>query len=299
LAATLASIAPAVDALYVNDNSGSTRGPNAATLEASPFAARGALHVERHPFVDFADMRNRAFAPLRALETPPDWVLFLDADEVHGEQLAVIARELLPRLGPRYGHLDAYTYHFFGTFGWLTDVARRFVFYRFAPGLHWTNAIHEKLQGLGGEALVIPYIYHHYGNVATPRALAEKHQKYFALGNRVPEPPTADRADAEIFLASARDVRPFGGRHPAVVRTTLRQLEARYAVLRSGRARRCGERTRRYASSFAGWNIPDSTVGRARRAELLVSDRAESIHKVLHKRTAAGPRERRSRRCIR
>jgi hypothetical protein len=230
LAATLASIAPAVDALYVNDNSGSTRGPNAATLEASPFAARGALHVERHPFVDFADMRNRAFAPLRALETPPDWVLFLDADEVHGEQLAVIARELLPRLGPRYGHLDAYTYHFFGTFGWLTDVARRFVFYRFAPGLHWTNAIHEKIQGLGGEALVIPYIYHHYGNVATPRALAEKHQKYFGLGNRVPEPPTADRADAEIFLASARDVRPFGGRHPAVVRTTLRQLEARYAA---------------------------------------------------------------------
>ncbi len=229
LAAALASIAGVVDLLVVNDNSGLARSENVAVLEASAFAERGALRIERHPFVDFADMRNKAFAPLAALAEPPDWLLFLDADEVHGEHVRAIAREILPRLGPATGELDGYTYHFFGTFGWLTDVARRSMFYRFSRGLRWSNAVHEQLSGVNGKAVVLPYVYHHYGNVLPPRALVAKHLRYYELGNPVPQPPALDDATLEVYLAKAADVRPFHGKHPAAARPTLAELERTYA----------------------------------------------------------------------
>jgi len=230
LASTLASIAGAVDFLAVNDNSGLARSSAVATLEASAFAERSALRIERHPFVDFADMRNRAFAGLGAMEPAPDWVLFLDADEVHGEQVRYLAREVLAHVASRYGQVDGYTYNFFGTFHWISDVARRFVFYRYSPGLRWVNAIHEKVEGLRGEALVVPYIYHHYGNVRSPRELASKHQRYFALGNPVPRPPEPDVADFEVYVAKAAEVRPFRGRHPSFARDAVAEIEASHAI---------------------------------------------------------------------
>jgi hypothetical protein len=238
LAATLASIAPAVDELVVNDNSGVVRSANAATLERSAFAARGTLRVGRHPFVDFADMRNRAFGELAALARPPDWVLFLDADEVHGEQIRYIAREILPRLTAATGTVDAYTYHFFGTHRWITDVARRFIFYRYRPNLRWVNRVHERIEGVVGNALVLPYAYHHYGNVVPYPLLARKHTQYFALGNAVPRPPTEFEATPDIFLAKARDVRPYTAPHPLAARPTLAALEGSlrddFAVLDAG-----------------------------------------------------------------
>jgi len=230
LGAALEAIAGAVDVLTVNDNSGLARSANVEVLEASAFAARGALHVGSHPFIDFADMRNRAFAQLRALPEPPDWVLFLDADEIHGEQVRYVAREILPRLPRSVGNVDAYTYHFFGTYGWITDVARRFVFYRYAPGLHWVNAVHEKIQGHSGTALVLPYVYHHYGNVLPPAMLARKHGRYFELGNPVPQPPGEGEATLDIYLANAAGVRPYRRAHPAIARPTLARLGAEFAL---------------------------------------------------------------------
>lgn len=242
LAAALAAISDCVDVVVVNDNGGDAS-PNRAALAESAFAARGALHARRHPFVDFADMRDRAFAQVRALARAPDWVLFLDADEVHGEQLRYVAREILPGLASDVGSVDAYTYHHVGTYRWITDIARRFMFYRYAPDLRWTNAVHEKIVGLDGRALVLPYVYHHYGNVATPAMLARKHLQYYALGNAVPRPPEIADADAEIFLSQARRVRPYRDAHPAVVRETLRAFEAAhrasFAAIDAGfRARR-------------------------------------------------------------
>ena len=230
LEAALAAIADSVDVLVVNDNSGLARSENIAMLERSAFAARAALHVQAHPFIDFADMRNRAFAQLRALVEPPDWVLFLDADEVHGAQLRYVAREVLPRVAADVGNVDAYTYHFFGTYRWITDVARRFVFYRYRPDIRWENAVHEKIGGLRGRALVLPYTYHHYGNVVAPAELARKHQRYFALGNPVPRPPEPEVATDGIYLANARAVRPYRSAHPAAVRPTLARLERDYAT---------------------------------------------------------------------
>jgi hypothetical protein len=230
LEAALAAVREAVDVLVVNDNSGLAHSDNIAVLEASAFAGRGALHVAASPFVDFADMRNRAFAQLRALPEPPDWVLFLDADEVHGEQIRYIAREILPRLGAKIGNVDAYTYHFWGTPRWITDVARRFVFYRYAPDLVWVNPVHEVISNLRGEALVLPYAYHHYGNVVPVRLLARKQSQYFALGNRVPRPPSEFEATDEMYLAKALDVRPYAAAHPAAVQKTLAELELAFGA---------------------------------------------------------------------
>lgn len=243
LGAALAAISDAVDVLVVNDNSGRSRSANVETLEQSAFAARGALHIERHAFRDFADMRNAAFKQLKALATPPDWVLFLDADEVHGEQVRYIAREILPRLGARIGSVDAYTYNFFGSYRWITEVARRFMFYRYSPGLFWVNPIHEKITGLRGDALVLPYVYHHYGNVVPPGLLARKHGKYFDLGNRVPRPTSEAQANANVFFAETRRVRPYAGAHPRNAGSILARLErewaAEFAVIDAGfRSRR-------------------------------------------------------------
>jgi len=229
LTAALRAIADAVDVLVVNDNSGVPCSENRAVLAASTFAARNALCLEAHPFVDFADMRNRAFAQLGALASPPDWVLFLDADEVHGEQMRYIAREILPRIPPAVGEVDAYTYHFFGTYRWITDVARRSVFFRYHPDIRWVNRLHEKVVGVRGRALVLPYTYHHYGNVVPPALLARKHQQYFALGNRVPRPPEPATATPEIYLRNAAAVRPYHSGHPQAARPTLARLEAQFA----------------------------------------------------------------------
>ena len=224
LAAALDAIAPCVDLLAVNDNSGLARSANVATLEASAFAARGSLHVARSAFVDFADMRDRALAALEAAGRP-DWVLFLDADEVHGAQLRYIVREVLPSLSADVGHLDAYTYDFFGTFRWIAGVARRFVLHRLTPGLRFENRVHERIVGLAGGALVVPYVYHHYGNVLEPAALARKHGRYFALGNAVPPPPSEDDATDGVYVDAARTLRRYRGAHPVAARALLARLE--------------------------------------------------------------------------
>jgi hypothetical protein len=238
LAATLASAAAVVDTLVVNDNSGEARSANRATIEASAFAAEGRLRVVERPFVDFARMRNDAHEVLVSLDPAPDWILFLDADEVHGEQLAYLARDVLPRLDAGIAHLDAYTFHFWGTFRWISDVARRMVFYRFAPQLRWENPVHEKLAGLGARSVVVPYVYHHYGNVLPPRMLAEKHQRYYGLGNAVPEPPQPGDATRETYLERAAEVRPYRGAHPHAAAETVARIEqedaAEFALLDAG-----------------------------------------------------------------
>jgi hypothetical protein len=242
LSATLDALSDAVDVLVVNDNSGLARSENLSAIESSPFGSTGRLRVAAHRFVDFSTMRNDAHAMLCALDPPPAWVLFIDADEVHGEQVRYLAREVVPGLGPDLAQLDAYTYHFFGTFAWLTDIARRMAFYRFSKELAWVNPVHEKLSGLRGKTVVVPYVYHHYGNVLPPRLLARKHQRYYELGNPVARPPEPEAATLDVYLAKAAAVRPFRGTHPLVARRTVAEVRrdnaAEFAALDAGFAAR-------------------------------------------------------------
>jgi hypothetical protein len=231
LPATLASIASAVDVLVVNDNSGLARSTNVATLEG--LRLRGARRAARRTaslrrFRRHAQSRVRCPGP--RCRARPTGCSFWMPTKCTANSWATSRANCCPRLGPQYGNLDAFTYHFWGTFGWITDIARRFVFYRYAPELRWTNAVHEKVTGLRGRALVVPYVYHHYGNVQTPAALTRKHLRYYDLGNAVPRPPAIEAADASLYLAKAGAVRPFRGAHPRAARPLLAELEALHAA---------------------------------------------------------------------
>jgi hypothetical protein len=229
LEATLASVAEVLDLLVVNDNA-SGHNPNLATIESSSFAREGRLHIVKTRFVDFATMRNDAFAALAAI-AKPDWVLWLDADEVHASRIVDFVRGLLPRLRDDYGSVDGYTDHFLGSFGWISDVARRFCAYRFSPDLRWRNAVHEKIEGLRGKALVIPYRYAHYGNVLPPALAVEKHQRYRELGSAVAyELPAREAASIEVVYGErAKTVRRFRGTHPPAARLLVARLEREWA----------------------------------------------------------------------
>jgi len=230
LEATLASIASVVDVLVVNDNAGDTPNPNIATLTSSEIAKAGRLRMIQTTFIDFATMRNDAFAALVANATP-DWVLWLDADEVHGEEIVGLARGLLPKLGSDYGSVDGYTDHFLGSFSWISDVARRFCAYRFDPELRWQNAVHEKIEGLRGKELVVPYRYAHYGNVLPPAMYAVKDRRYLALGNVVDyDPPLPEVATLEnIYGRKGKSARRFRGEHPPAARPLIARLEREWA----------------------------------------------------------------------
>ncbi|MGH7755227.1 MAG: hypothetical protein ACREM8_02945, partial [Vulcanimicrobiaceae bacterium] len=219
----LASIAPAVDRLVVNDNSGLSRSDNLAKVERSPFAGGNRLHVIQTHFVDFGQMRNDALAPLHREPTPPDWVMFIDADEVHGDQLSYVARAVLPRLHATVGQLDAYVLSLLGTFSWYTDIGRRVFFYRYARELRWTNSVHEKLAGVRGSTVVIPYVYPHYGGVVGAERYAAKYARYRDLEDGVgaaSQPPAWER----LFAEKAPEVRPYRAPHPPAVQSTLQTI---------------------------------------------------------------------------
>src|ERR1700730_503248 len=99
LASVLDAIADVCSHVVVNDNSAMTPGPNDAILSASAAAVADRLTIVRSAFTGFADARN---ACIDATPNPQrnGWVLFVDADEVHGPELGAMAALLAaPREG--------------------------------------------------------------------------------------------------------------------------------------------------------------------------------------------------------
>ncbi|MEO6835274.1 MAG: hypothetical protein ABI231_05135 [Candidatus Tumulicola sp.] len=224
LGAMLESIAGSAAMLIVNDN-GPGRSPHAAALENSPFGRAGRILVDRTPFAGFAAARNVCMR-LHAQRGAGDWVAFIDADEVHGENVARIAANL-GRVPPEYDFLDGYTWHFFQSFDYYTSIERRMMFYRFRADSHWEGAVHERLVGLGGKRIALPYVYGHYGHTLEPRRHAEKGRHYSSLG----APGEVLRADQLDDFDVARYFEPeyprllrFRGEHPPAARAALERL---------------------------------------------------------------------------
>lgn len=88
----LDSIAGAASLLIVNDNAPDPT-PHARVLARSPFGRENRLVVDRTPFTGFADARNICLDLHRQCSSA-GWVAFVDADEVHGPQVARIAGRL-------------------------------------------------------------------------------------------------------------------------------------------------------------------------------------------------------------
>jgi Glycosyl transferase family 2 len=220
----LTSIADAAATLIVNDNAPDPS-PHAAVLMASTFGQRGRLLVDRTPFTDFAAARNCCLH-LHREHDAGDWVAFIDADEVHEPLVGRIATRL-DRVPAHYDFVDGYTWHFFGSFDYYTSIERRMMFFRYRPELQWEGAVHERLRGLQGDRLALPYVYGHYGHTLEPRRHAEKGRHYSSLGapgNVLREEELSDFDVMRYFTPVYPRLLRFTGAHPAAAQATLERL---------------------------------------------------------------------------
>jgi hypothetical protein len=224
LSAMLDSIADVAAILIVNDN-GPDPSPHAPVLRASRFGREARLVVDRTSFSGFAGARNVCLR-LHGQESVARWVLFIDADEVHGPGIRRVAARL-DCVPAQYDFVDGYTWHFFASFEYYTSIERRMMFFRFRPNLRWEGAVHEKLSGLVGKRIAVPYVYAHYGHTLEPRRHAEKGRHYSSLGapGNVLAEDELDVFDVARYFAPVypRLLR-FAGRHPAPAGPVLAKL---------------------------------------------------------------------------
>lgn len=231
LRALCKSLEGVCDVLIVNDNAPDPS-PHREALQESAFARAGTLLLDRTPFKDFAAARNICLR-LHAEHDAGEWVAFVDADEVHGFQAARIAANL-HRVPPGVDFVDGYTVHFFQSFDWYMSIDRRSSFFRFRPGIRWERSVHEKLCGLQGARVALPYVYAHYGWVVPARLHAQKGRQYLSLGapGRVVEEPQLASLSAETYFEFEHrwtSALRYRGEHPAAARETI-------AVIREQRA---------------------------------------------------------------
>jgi hypothetical protein len=226
LPALLRSLESVADRVVVNDNSENPAGPNARALSESAFARRGDLVIDRAPFIDFADARNRTLNLHRRLGLG-DWAAFVDADEVHRPIAATIARNLA-QLPPDIAIVDGYTRHYFQSFRLYTSIERRMSFFRVTPELQWTGRVHERLTGVAGTHLAIPYVYDHYGALFSMHRQAAKGRQYSSLGQAGPTVAEEDEGAVRVvdyFHSLWPLVLRYRGDHPQVVAELQASLE--------------------------------------------------------------------------
>lgn len=230
LPAVLESIAGVCSHAIVNDNSASMPGPNDEILHRSRLASDDRLTIVRTAFSGFADARNACIdaTPSRFKGA---WTLFVDADEVHGLELAPMAA-LLPHLPADVDAVDGYSRHFVGSFAWWLSVERRLCFFRDRDDRRWHGRIHERLEPIG-RRVILPCVWSHYGHVVTPRMEWEKSRLYSSLGQPGFAPTDAELSNVDAGLAWARmrpDAMRFKGEHPPAARPVILDLSARWAA---------------------------------------------------------------------
>jgi hypothetical protein len=220
----LDSIAGFASLLIVNDNAPDPS-PHAQTLARSALGAGHRIVIDRTPFSGFAAARNVCLK-LHAVHGAAPWIAFIDADEVHGEKIQSIARRL-DRVPAEYDFVDGYTWHFFASFDYYTSIERRMMFFRYGPELHWEGAVHERLTGLSGRRIALPYVYGHYGHTLAPRRHAEKGRHYSSLGapgNVLREDELNDFDVPRYFAPVYPRLLRFAAAHPAAALPTIARL---------------------------------------------------------------------------
>jgi hypothetical protein len=242
LPALLASLEGVVDRLLVNDNSGDPGGANARALAASTFARAGTLIIDTAPFMNFADARNRVLALHRA-HNAGAWAAFVDADEVHRPLARTIAQRLAA-LPEAIASVDGYTRHYIQSLDSYMSIERRMSFFRVTPELRWERPVHEKLEGMTGTTLVLPYVYDHYGWVTPLRTFAAKGRQYSGLGQdgKTLDDDAAAAMSSEAFFArwlvnAIRSTVPRPAALAALDRATLDDLETMSAAAEAAIAR--------------------------------------------------------------
>ena len=218
------SLKNACGLLLVNDNSPEPS-PHAQILQQSAFARENRLVVDRTPFTDFATARNVCIR-LHQERNAGEWMLFVDADEVHAPTIERVARNL-DDVPAGIDYVDGYTWHFFQSFDWYRSIERAKMFVRVTPDLRWEGIVHEKLYGPNGARIALPYIFGHYGWVLPIERQVAKERLYASLGRpgTMLPPEEHDAPDLErSFREEWRAVLRFRGAHPPAVRPAIAHL---------------------------------------------------------------------------
>jgi len=220
LAPVLESIADVCDYAVVNDNSGTTQSANSDIILQSRLARAGKLTIVHSSFVDFATARNTC------LDATPSgfsraWGLFVDADEVHGSELQLMAA-LLPYLPDEIDAVDGYSRFFVGSFDWWTEQQRSRCFFRLSPRLRWSGRIHERLAPVH-RRIALPAQWFQYGHVVMPREEAEKSRLYASLGPGVAptDAQVACATPASVWAGLLRKANRYRGQHPAAMEPVI------------------------------------------------------------------------------
>lgn len=224
LGACLASIRDAVDQLIVNDNSGLAEHPNLAVMRGSDLFRAGRVTIVPSAFLGFGPCRDLCLAEMRKTNETGRWVIFVDCDEVHTPSLRRITQRLLPRLPERIGIVDGYFYQIFQSPGLMQSLDHRHnLMFRFHPTIRWTGQVHEKLEGLTGRRLVVPYRYYHYGYLTPPSLIADKWRLYGSLGD--PQSGRQSESPSEYMRRDLERLTTFYGQHPTVATRPIRDYE--------------------------------------------------------------------------
>ena len=229
LAALLESLRGSAGMVLVNDNSPDPS-PHAQVLAKSAFAAEKRLAVDRTPFTDFSTARNVCIAMHERLDAG-EWMLFVDADEVHAPPLSRVASNI-HRVPHGVDYVDGYTWHFFQSFDWYRSIERAKMFIRARPGMRWEGIVHEKLRGPTGSRIAVPYVFGHYGWVLPIERQAAKERLYASLGRpgKMLPPEELDAPDLErSFRDEWRTVLRFRGSHPPAAQPAIAALREKLA----------------------------------------------------------------------
>lgn len=227
LAALCESLKDACDVLIVNDNAPQPS-PHTSVFEQSALGRSGRVLIDRTPFSDFATARNVCLQ-LHAQYDAGAWIVSVDADDVHGEEVARIARKL-HTVADGIDFVDGYIRHFFQSFDWYMSIDRHRSFFRFNPDARWERSVHEQLIGLSGERVALPYVYSHYGWVAPAQMHAQKLRQYQRLGAPgEAEESTLERVrptSYEPFAKRWATALRFTGEHPPAAHETIARIRA-------------------------------------------------------------------------
>ena len=224
LGACLASIRDAVDQLIVNDNSGLAEHANLSVMKESELYRSGRVTIVPSAFLGFGPCRDLCLAEMRKTDEPGRWIIFVDCDEVHIPTISRVTQRLLPNLPERIGIVDGYFQQIFQSPDCMQTLDHRHnLMFRFRPDIRWVGQVHEKLDGLAGQRLVIPYRYFHYGYLETPKVVAEKWRFYGSLGDR--QSGRQSEIPEEYMQKELGRLHAFYGRHPEFALPAIREYE--------------------------------------------------------------------------
>ena len=224
LGACLASIRDAVDHLIVNDNSGMAEHPNLSVMQESELYRSGRVTIVQSAFLGFGPCRDLCLDEMRKTDEPGRWVIFVDCDEVHVPTIKRVTQGLLPKLPERIGIVEGYFQQIFQSPDCIQTLDHRHnLMFRFRPEIRWVGQVHEKLEGLAGQRLVIPYRYFHYGYLEPPAIVAEKWRFYGSLGDR--QSGRQSEIPVEFMQKELGRLHVFYGRHPEFALSAIRDYQ--------------------------------------------------------------------------